>query len=975
MRFLADGGHTGQRLRALDWAANPLGDPRRWPQPLKTLVNLLLTSTQPMFLAWGAERIWLYNDAFAPILGGKPDALGQPSAQVWAEAWTDLAPLFEQVFAGEPVSMQGFSVGLDRGAGVEDAYFDFSYTPVRDEEGAVAGLFGACIETTQRVLAERHQASATARQQRQFEQAPGFIIVMRGPEHVVDFVNNAHRAVFGSDDWTGKTIRHAFPSVAGQGFFERLDEVYATGVTFEAEGAEVLYSRTPGGALETRYLTFIYAPITEDDGTTSGVFCEGFDVTESTAATLALQAGALRQQLLIELTDRFRDLEDPADISFVAAELLGRALGVSRAGYGTIHSASETITIERDWNMPGIRSLAGVLQFRDYGSYIEDLKRGVTVSVADARLDPRTAANAAALEAISARSFVNMPVTEQGGFVALLYLNHKDDRAWSEGELALMREVAERTRAAVERRRAEEELRILAASLEQQVSERTAERDRVWRNSRDLLVIVGADGIFRAVNPAWMMVLGYEPHELAGRSFRDFIWPEDAELTQVGLDTAATDHDLTNFENCFTHRDGTPRWISWHTSLEGDLVYAYGRDITQEKRAQAELAAAQEALRQSQKMEAVGQLTGGIAHDFNNLLTGISGSLELLEKRIAQGRLSGVDRYIGAAQGASRRAAALTQRLLAFSRRQTLDPRPTDVNRLIAGMEDLIRRSVGPTVEVEVVGAGGLWTTKVDVSQLENSLLNLCINARDAMAPKGGRLTIETANKWLDDRAARERELTPGQYLSLCVTDTGTGMDAEVISRAFDPFFTTKPFGEGTGLGLSLVYGFVRQSGGQVRIYSELGKGTTMCLYLPRHTGEAEEDEEHAPQESDAGDGEVVLVIDDEPTVRMLIVEVLEENGYSAIEAGDGAGGLRILQSDARIDLLITDVGMPGGMNGRQVADAARVVRPGLKVLFITGFAENAAVGNGHLEPGMEVLTKPFVMSALGQKIRDLIEA
>ena len=376
-------------------------------------------------------------------------------------------------------------------------------------------------------------------------------------------------------------------------------------------------------------------------------------------------------------------------------------------------------------------------------------------------------------------------------------------------------------------------------------------------------------------------------------------------------------------------------------------------------------------------MEAVGQLTGGIAHDFNNLLAGISGSLELLEKRMGEGRLSGMERYISAAQGAARRAAALTQRLLAFSRRQTLDPKPVDVNRLIAGMEDLVRRSVGPDVEVEVVGSGGLWITRIDPSQLENALLNLCINSRDAMAPNGGRLTIETANKWLDERAARERDLPPGQYISLCVTDTGSGMSPEIQAQAFDPFFTTKPLGQGTGLGLSMIHGFVRQSGGQVRIYSEPGQGTTVCLYLPRHMGDLDTPEETAATGlgEDGGHGETVLVIDDEPTVRMLVVEVLEEAGYIAIEAGDGPSGLAILNSDSRIDLLITDVGLPGGLNGRQVADAARLTRPELKVLFITGYAENAAVGNGLLDAGMEVITKPFAMAAMAVKVREMIES
>ena len=417
------------------------------------------------------------------------------------------------------------------------------------------------------------------------------------------------------------------------------------------------------------------------------------------------------------------------------------------------------------------------------------------------------------------------------------------------------------------------------------------------------------------------------------------------------------------------------------------------QDITARKRAEAELQhlngtlearvteaiaerkQAEEALRQSQKMEAVGQLTGGIAHDFNNLLTGIMGSLELMQARLRQGRLSEIDRYVAAAQGAAKRAASLTHRLLAFSRRQTLDPKPTNVNRLVTGMEELIRRTVGPQIALEVVTTPGLWTALIDASQLESALLNLCINARDAM-PEGGRITIETANKWLDDRAARERDLPPGQYLSLCVTDTGVGMTPDVKARAFDPFFTTKPIGQGTGLGLSMVYGFARQSGGQVRIYSEIGQGTTMCLYFPRHYGgetESATDIDSA-RAARAKSGKTVLIVDDEPAVRMLVIEVLEDLGFTVLEAGDGAAGLRILQSSTPVDLLISDVGLPGGTNGRQLADAARIARPGLKVLFITGYAENAIIGNGQLGAGMRVLTKPFVVETFAARVLEMIE-
>ncbi|MET0173259.1 MAG: PAS domain-containing protein [Agrobacterium vaccinii] len=388
----------------------------------------------------------------------------------------------------------------------------------------------------------------------------------------------------------------------------------------------------------------------------------------------------------------------------------------------------------------------------------------------------------------------------------------------------------------------------------------------------------------------------------------------------------------------------------------------------------AELMVAEEALRHSQKMEAVGQLTGGLAHDFNNILAGISGSLEMMSTRLAQGRVGDIERYINGAVGATKRAAALTQRLLAFSRRQTLDPKPLNVNTLVDGMLDLITRSVGPAIKVETVGAAGLWATSVDAGQLENALLNLCINGRDAM-PGGGNLTIETGNRWIDDRAARMRGLEPGQYVSLCVSDTGTGMSQEIIDRAFDPFYTTKPIGQGTGLGLSMVYGFAGQSGGAARIYSEVGKGTMICLYLPRHAGEIETTEAKAIGVTDAlraDGGETILVVDDEPLVRMLAVEELQDLGYSVIEAEDGASALRILNSARDISLLITDVGLPGGMNGRQLADAARVNRPGLEVLFITGYAENAVLNHGHLDHGMHVMTKPFQLDVFAQRVKAL---
>jgi signal transduction histidine kinase len=388
----------------------------------------------------------------------------------------------------------------------------------------------------------------------------------------------------------------------------------------------------------------------------------------------------------------------------------------------------------------------------------------------------------------------------------------------------------------------------------------------------------------------------------------------------------------------------------------------------------AELMQAEEKLRQSQKMEAVGQLTGGLAHDFNNLLAGISGSLELMGKRIVQGRLAEVDKYMAAAQGGAKRAAALTHRLLAFSRRQALEPRPTDVNALMHGMIELVQRTVGPGISLETACAADLWPAFVDASQLENALLNLCINGRDAM-PEGGCITLRTSNEFIDLGTARAHDMPEGHYLCLCVSDTGIGMTPDIMAHAFEPFFTTKPMGQGTGLGLSMIYGFAQQSGGQVRIQSSVGKGTSVLIYLPRHheAGVPQASALKVAEAEVAQHGETVLLVDDEPTVRMLLSDVLSELGYTVIEAADSIAGLKLLRSDVHIDVLVTDIGLPGGMNGWQMAEAGREVRPALKTLFVTGYAESFVLGSGQLQPGMQLLTKPFEIDTISGRLRDVL--
>ncbi|KWS39040.1 response regulator [Pseudomonas syringae] len=516
-------------------------------------------------------------------------------------------------------------------------------------------------------------------------------------------------------------------------------------------------------------------------------------------------------------------------------------------------------------------------------------------------------------------------------------------------------------------------------SLERQqtarLEQRTLELDTFWQISPDPLAILDFNGIFLRVNPAWTALLGHPEQELLGTSIMTLLHPDDVSNTQNAL-KHTVNHVLPLFENRYQHVDGSYHWFGWTAAPGNGIIFALGKHLTHEKDRIKALRIAEEALIQSQKMEAVGQLTGGLAHDFNNLLMGITGNMELLLSRIRQERFTELDRYINAALEGSRRAASLTHRLLAFSRRQTLAPKATDIDLLVAGMDELIRRTVGPAIDMQVNASRGLWATLVDPHQLENSLLNLCINAKDAM-PDGGKLLIQTGNRHLTAVTATKYQLPTGRYVELSVSDTGTGMSNDVMARAFDPFFTTKPIGMGTGLGLSMIYGFARQSGGGVYITSKVGEGSKVCILLPMHEGEAETvpfDDSPLQVPASSTSDETILVVDDEPAVRLLIAELLEDLGYIVLQAERGADALTILQSKAAIDLLITDVGLPGGMNGRQVADAARDVRPDLKILFVTGYAENAALAHDTLEPGMHVLPKPFAIAELIGRVTELLE-
>jgi PAS domain S-box-containing protein len=530
-----------------------------------------------------------------------------------------------------------------------------------------------------------------------------------------------------------------------------------------------------------------------------------------------------------------------------------------------------------------------------------------------------------------------------------------------------------------------ERLRHLNQSLSHQVAAHAVDRDRLWRISPDVMASASlATGRFLTVNPAFTENFGWSLEEATTRPFMEMVHPDDREDVARHMGILAEGTPLVGYQTRVLHKDGSHRWVQWTISPEGELLYGVARDITAETQQADALRQAEDALRQSQKMEAVGQLTGGLAHDFNNMLAGVAGHLELMKLRLRMGQTNDLTTRIDAALGVTQRAAALTHRLLAFSRRQALDPKPTSVNALVLSMSDLVKRSAGPSITLRTDLQPALWTTLCDPNQLESALLNLANNARDAM-PEGGTIVIETENAVIAPlQAGRYGDLKPGEYVLVTVRDSGAGMPPDVLARAFDPFFTTKPMGQGTGLGLSMVYGFARQSGGQVRIDSIPGQGTEVRMLLPRLAADMpapEAPDGEAPLPAAIRKG-TVLVVDDEADIRTVMAEVLRLQGYTVLEAADAPQALRQLQERGqergragRPDMLVTDVGLPNGMNGRQLADQVRMLWPQIPVLLVTGYAESTVMRNETLPAQMELLTKPFAMSALTEKVGALLGA
>jgi len=812
--FLAGGGELGGRIAGYDWASTSLGPVADWPRSLKTTIGLVLRSPVPIVMLWGADGVMIYNDGYSRFAGGRhPGILGSKVLEGWPEVAEFNAHVMKVGLSGNTLAYKDQELTLYRNGVPEQVWMNLDYSPIPDENGTPIGVIAIVVETTSKVKAEQWLQGERERLSQMFQQAPGFMARLTGRDHVFDLANPAYLALVGHRDIVGKPIRAALPELSGQGYFERLDQVFETGEPFIGLEMPVMLRRLPDDESEQRFVDLVYHPLRDDTGSIIGIFAQGTDVTERVLARRAANASEAQ----------FRTFAQVMPNHFWTATPEGRL----------------------DWFNDQV--------YRYSGAGAGDL--------------------------------------DENGWVSLV---HPDD----------VPPMTARWRSALQS---------------------GTQYETEFRIRRD-------DGSYR-----WFLV--------RAMPVRD----EDGSIR---------------------------RWVGTNTDIEEAKETARALaewTETLEARVDAEMAerrSAEAALQQAQKMEAIGNLTGGVAHDFNNLLQVLSGNLQLLSRDISGNERA--ERRVATALTAVARGAKLASQLLAFGRRQPLAPKVLNVGRFVYGMEDMLRRTLGESIEIEVLVSGGLWNTFADPTQIENALLNLCINARDAMEGTG-KLTIEAGNAFLDETYARAQpEVVPGQYVVMAVSDTGCGMTPEVMSRVFEPFFSTKPAGKGTGLGLAMVFGFTKQSGGHVKIYSEVGHGTTVKLYLPRtqQTEDVPSTQHFGPV---TGGEETILVAEDDEEVRAAVIDMLGGLGYRVLKAKDADSALSIIESGIPIDMLFTDVVMPGTLKSTDLARKARERIPGIAVLFTSGYTENSIVHGGRLDANVELLSKPYTVEALARKIRHVL--
>ena len=954
--FLGGGGAAGAVLRVLPWDGTGLGHPADWPPALRSAVALCLHAAVPTAVFWGPDLRIIFGDAWAPLLGpGAATAMARPAEDALPGLWPQLAPQLRRALEGTGVSAQQVPVKLPRG---RDAFWTYSFSPVLDSSGRRLGVLATVSDVTDHVLARRRQDAiielgdrfaamddpeeivrlgcevigrtlGVARVGRGIvDEAAGTVAVSAAWCNGLPKPDGVHDLALFWDDWTLSGPEPAPMMVDNVATDERLG-VRAAGFRGRGVGAFMTVPVVEEGRV--RLLTFVQSAAPRSWRSADLAFVRDVVSRGRAAAERARAQAALRE---IDTRNRHSVALSPLFMWTADAE-------------GNLDHVDERLTA-RTGN-PGlggkwVESLHPDDRARTLGAWRRALDAGAGYDVEHRMLmpsDPDTPGYR------WMRSRAN-PQRDASGRVVKWYGLSEDIQ-----EVVRAREVLARSRSEMER---------LAAEL-------AADRERMWRLSTDLMAILRLDGTVMAVNPAWRRVLGWTPQLLVGQGLAELVHEDDRVLVDAAFARLRDGEPVAPVESRLRGQDGAFRVLSWTAVPAGGLVHAIGRDKTAERAAAAELAAAQETLRQAQKMEAVGQLTGGIAHDFNNMLAVVVGSLDMLTRRLGGNdgqRDERAARHIANAMEGARRAAALTNRLLAFSRQQNLSPVVLDVGALLDRMAEWLGASLGGAVRLEVE-AGDLLPVLADENQLENAILNLAVNARDAM-PGGGRLSIAASNAIVGSGGP----CPPGEYVRILVSDTGSGIPPDVIGRVFDPFFTTKEIGKGTGLGLSQVYGFVTQSGGNIAITSAPGDGTMVAIHLPRHcaevaTGAASPDPDNVPA---AEPGAAVLVVEDEPAVRRFTAEAMAELGYRVMEADAAAPALAMLDRTDDVRLLFTDVVMPD-MDGRALAAEAKRRRPGLKVLFTSGFAPGSGSMN---EADGAVLPKPFTLDQLVVAVRGALE-
>ena len=974
---LEGGGEAGERLRAVDWSSNPLGPVEGWPISLQTAVRIVLSSEFPMMLHWGPDLITVYNDAYAPSLGHKhPGHLGRPAREWWPEMWDQLTPIFDRVLSGRPYFVEDARYTPDRDGTPREAYFTHCHSPLWDDDGRIAGIFLVVTETTRRVLAERGlvrtNADLTSNEKRLaenedywrglFEQLnEGFMVVevvrdASGVARTWRFaeINDAWERISGLSraTATGRPVDEVIPGVERE-WIDRYIRVAETG---EPQSFRMSLQAL-GQVYEVR--AFRVAP------DRVGVLFQEIS---------SRQREETRGAALLELAECLRDLDDPAEMEFATARILGRVLQVSRVGYATMIDGGEGLRIERDWTAPGFASGAGTHRTVTFGRAVADLGTGQPVIVADTAVDARTATEGrAGFEAYAVRAVVNWPLIENGRLVAFLYANDGKPRDWRPEEIAFIRTVAEQTRIATARRRAETELRALNASLERQVRERTAEL-RLYRDivQSDVSPIVACDtthrliGFNRAHHAGFRAVMGHD--QQVGENLPDLFSPDQAAILRGLMDRALGGETFSVIQEFGDEHRSKPSWEITYTPLrdeDGTILGAFhhARDVTARLRAERELNAVQEQLRQSQKMDAVGQLTGGVAHDFNNLLTVIKSSTDLLKRPdLAEARRL---RYVTAISDTVDRAAKLTGQLLAFARRQALKPEVFAASDSVHSLTDMVGTLTGSRIRVETELPAHPCFVNADPSQFDTALVNLTVNARDAIDGEG-RITIRVRPVQLRP-AVRLHPAITGDFVAIDVIDTGRGIPTDALEHIFEPFFTTKAVGQGTGLGLSQVFGFAKQSGGEITVESEVGRGTTFTLYLPRVAAPEVSGPGSEPAALVDGHGIRVLVVEDNAEVGTFAVQTLADLGYVPVLAGNAEEALAALDDDAEgFDVVFSDVMMPG-MNGIELGQEIRRRHHDLPVLLASGYSHLLAQ-NGTF--GFELLHKPYSVDQLSRLLR-----